>query len=817
MSGPDFTFACEGVGGKGDPWDALRVVRFHGKEAISSLYRYEVVLLAPLDPPPVSELIGRRATLRIATLSSPAFKVVHGIVVEAEEIAALPEGRTLRVLLAPPWARAKHRARCRIFLEKTLRQIIERVLHDDPLMRKAGAAAPEPDAGSPDFTPAEEGFAWRIADTSRLDNKRVRPYVVQYNESDFAFVSRLLEDEGISFHIENGDAVSLLVLSDSDAGRTKLTPPVIGAGIDGREIRGFFSGARLRPGAVVLGDYNWKQPSVEMTAKAGGDGADLFEHVYPGGYPDEASQGRPLASAILGRHLTEARFAHGEGWLRVLSAGTIALLEHKKARLEGEYLVTSLEVRGEQAGVLKSDPQADTTEPFLARFECARRGEGPSVAESNFRPARSTPRPRIIGSQTAVVTAEPSSSAAEINVGGPDGINIGCVRLRFHWDTDEERLGEEPSSTWVRVNEPFAGSGMGGVWHPRVGTEVIVEFEEGDPDRPLVVGRVYNGVNRPHGGGAASKSTFKSNASPGGAVHNEITFEDTAGGELIYTNAGKDMETDVGNNRLETVAVDATMNVGANDTETIGANCAVSVGANDTLTIGANDTHVIAGNCSTTIGANSLSVIGASETHITGANQTITIGATHTELVGASVTETIGGTLSTNVAAAESETIGANRTTTIAAAHTQDFGAAHIKLVGGNRDLTCASLTTKVGAAAIKIVGGSITTKVGGSQTLTTGAGALFIGPSLSATDSDRSDSDGIKLSVTLASVSIGRLDLSATGYSRSMTGLSISATGLSAEVLGADVETIGLKTRMAGADLETNGGKLRVGFLILL
>jgi type VI secretion system secreted protein VgrG len=817
MSGSDFTFACDGVGGSGDPWAALRVVRFHGHEAISSLYRYEVVLLASLDPLPVSDLVGQRATLRIATLSSPAFKVVHGIVVEAEEIAVLPEGRTLRVLLMPPWARAKHRKRCRIFLEKTLRQIIERVLQDDPLMRKSGAGAPEPDAGSSDFTPAEEAFAWRIADASRLDNKRVRPYVVQYNESDFAFVSRLLEDEGIAFHIENGDAVSLLVLSDSDAGRTKLTPPVIGAGIDGREIRGFFSGARVRPQAVVLGDYNWKQPGVEMTARAGGDGADLFEHVYPGGYPDEASQGRPLASAMLGRHHTEARFAHGEGWLRVLSAGSIALLEHKKARLEGEYLVTSLEVRGEQAGVLKSDPQADTTEPFLARFECARRGEGPSVAESNFRPARSTPRPRIIGSQTAVVTAEPSSKAAEINVGGPDGINVGCVRLRFHWDTDEARLASEPSSAWARVSEPFAGSGMGGVWHPRVGTEVIVEFEEGDPDRPLVVGRVYNGVNLPHRGGAAPVSTFKSNASPGGAVHNEITFEDTAGAELIYTNAGKDMETDVGNNRLETVAVNASMNVGANDTETIGANCTVSVGANDTLTIGANDTNVIAGNCSTTIGSNSMTIIGANETHIVGANQTITIGATHTELVGASVTETIGGTLSTKVGAAEVEVIGANRSTTIAGAHTQEFGAAHIKLVGGNRDLQCASLTTNVGAADIRIIGGSVSTEVGGSQSVTTGGGAIYIGPRYTATDSGRSDTDGMKLKVTLLSVSLGYVSASATGLSQVKTSLSLSATGMSLDIMGADIELIGLKTRMAGADLETNGGKLRVGILILL
>lgn len=816
MSDPDFTFACEGVGGDADPWGALRVARFRGREAISSLYSYEVVLLAPSDQTPVADLIGKRCTLRIATLSTPAWKTVHGIVAEAEEIAALPEGRALRVVLAAPWARATHRRRCRIFLQKTLRQIIEAVMEGDPLVRKASAEPPEPDLGGPDFAPAREAFAWRIDDASRLDNKRVRPYVVQYNESDFAFVARLLEDEGIAFHVENGADTSLLVFSDSDTGRPRLKPGVVGAGIDGREIRGFFSGARLRPGAVVLDDYNWKQPGVDMTARAGDKGADLFERVYPGGYPDEAGQGRPLAGALLDRHATEARFTHGEGWLRVLSAASILKLDHKKARLEGEYLVTSLEITGEQAGVLKSGPSADQSEPFMARFECARRGDSAKARESRYRPARRTPRPRIIGSQTAVVTADPSSSGAEINVGGPDGIDVGCVRLRFHWDTEDARLAKEPSSAWVRVSEPFAGSGMGGVWHPRVGTEVIVEFEGGDPDRPIVVGRVYNGVNQPHRGGAPTISTFKSNASPGGAVHNEVTFDDTAGAELVYTNAGKDMETDVGNDRTETVGTDALMKVGANDTETIGANCTVVVGVNDSLTVGANETSMIGGNCSTTIGANSLTIIGGSEQHTIAANQTITIGATHTEMVGGSVTEDIGGTLDTTVAASETESIGADRSTTIAGAHTQDFGAAHIKLVGGNRELSCGDLTTNVGAASIRIAGGQITTKAA-NQTLTVGAGAVFIAPRYGTDDSNKSDTDSDKTDLVGIDLTLGGIQAQASGISRTVMAVALGATGASLEVLGVELVAVGVMSRVDGAHLQANGVKLRFGQLIKL
>ncbi|AKT40638.1 type VI secretion system Vgr family protein [Chondromyces crocatus] len=821
MSNRDFTFACEGVEGGLDAWSALEVVRFHGREAMSSAYRYEIVLLAReaagMGDVQVSALPGKSASLRIATGSIPAWKVVHGLVDEAEELAALPEGRTIRVILAPTWTRATWRRRSRIFLEKTLRDIVDAVLLGDPRVQKGSGEAPAPEQGDPGFSPAREAFAWRIQDPSRLDDRRVRPFVVQYNESDFAFVARLLEEEGIAFHVENGADTSLLVLSDADTGRTRLAPAIVSAAIKEREVRTFFSGGRLRPEGVALGEYNWKQPELPMAMQAGDGGAALFEQAYPGGYPDQAGQGKLLAEARLGRYQTEARFARGEGELRVLSAGTIVALEHKKARHEGEYLVTALEVRGEQSGVLQSQADASMIEPFAVRFTCARRGEGAAVRESGFRPARTTPKPRILGTQTAVVVAAPGAQGAEIHVGGPDGIDVGAVRVRFHWDTDEARLAREPASAWVRVSESFAGSGMGGVWHPRVGTEVIVAFEEGDPDRPIVIGRVYNGVNQPHGGGAPELSTFKSDASPGGGAHNEITFDDSAGAERIYLNAGKDMETDVGNDRSETVGACASMVVGANDDEQIGGSCSVSIAVNETVTVGGNDTALIGGNVTTTIGGNSLTMIGGSEAHLVGANQVITVGATRTENVGGSVLETIGASLTTTVAASESEDVGADRATTIAGAHTQSFGAAHIKLVGGNRDASCADLQTDVGAAAVRIVAGNIKTEVGGNHALTAGGVAAFLTPHYSASDANRSDINDAKFKIMMHNVTVGGISLGATGLATSTTGVSLSATGLNLEYSGVQIDTYGLLTRIDGAHLQTKGVKLRRAFIIKL
>src|SRR5262249_10820256 len=156
-------------------------------------------------------------------------------------------------------------------------------------------------------------------------------------------------------------------------------------------------GARLRERAVRLGDYDWRKPALDLSAEARAD-ADLFEHHWPGGYHEAPGHGEPLARARLDRYKVEAAYATGEGLCRLLSAGSIARLEHPSARHDGEYLVTRLDVRGEQHGVATVHSAGQSAEPFHARFECARRGQGSTVEESRWRPARVTLKPRIHGS-----------------------------------------------------------------------------------------------------------------------------------------------------------------------------------------------------------------------------------------------------------------------------------------------------------------------------------------------------------------------------------------------------------------------------------
>ena len=812
MPNDDFAFACEAIPGDGPfgAWGALRVVRFRGREAISEPYRYEITLLAKAGAPDVDprDLVGKRATLRIATLSNPPFKVVHGIVREASELADLPEGTLLRVILDPPWARAQHRTRCRIFLDKSLRRILETVLAGDPLMEHRGSAEVEDDDNMPSFSPARELFTFRVTDTSRLDDPRARSYVVQYEESDFAFVSRLLEEEGISYHFENGRETCLLVLTDHDAGRPRLEPSALGAAIPGRGVSHLGLGARLRPTRVVLDDHDWRKPTLDMMTKAGS--GELSEYHYPGAYADAPQKGAPLASARLDRYRVEARYAAGAGSVRVLSAGSVFELEAQEPGHEGEYVVTRLDVRGAQAGVL-SQPSSEDAVPWEARFELARRGTGDAVELSRFRPARSTPKPRIRGVQTAVVTADPGAPGAEVNVSGPDGLSVGCVRLRFHWDTEEPRLAKEPSSLWVRVSQIFAGAGEGAVFHPRVGDEVIVDFDEGDPDRPVVVGRVYNGANLPARGGG-HESSMKSLSTPGGGTYNEIMFGDAAGGELLHYFAGKDQTTDVANFRRESVVSNAKMTVGGNNTEIIAANRTESVGANDTLTIGGNQTITIGGDSVTIIGGNHTHTVGANELDMVGGSQTIGVGGSITEKVGGAVEEQYGASRETTVGGAVTEDFGAMMKISVggnvvesAASHTLDVSAARLMMIGGNyTTVVTGNVTTKVGAVAIEASGGPQKLEVGGAITRN--------GPLHLTLSGFEDDIKSAKLDAQGSSSSYSVVTLNAIGMTRDVNGVSRSDIKVNPEPLGYDKTFTGALMKVAAVGMVASGVDLQAG-----
>lgn len=811
----DFSFACNGVSSEEGAWAALRVARVAGEEQMSRLFRYELTLLAPtgLSLPDVDTLVGSAATLRIRTLSDPPLKVVHGVVGEAALLDVLPEGVVYRVALEPSLGRARFGRRYRLFVGKSLRQIVDSVLQENGLSSHSGSLLPEP--GGPSFSPAEPLYAWRAEEVGRIDDVEARPQCVQYGESDFDFVARLLEEEGIAFHFEHGDGVELFVLSDSDAGRPREALAV-GPGIAGRQLDELRLGGRLRSSRIVVDDYDWRKPELEIAASAQVHRApDLVSYEYPAGYSGDVAMGRPLAERRLDRLEVEARYASGRGSLRALSAGSIVTVEHPRVRAAGEYLVTELRVRGRQEGVISTNTAAffgpDETRPFDAWLSFARRGASGAPDESRFRPARSTPRPRIDGTQTAFVTAAAGDNNSEIHVGGPAGCEIGCVRVRFHWDSDDARVAREPASAWVRVNQPFAGVGEGGVWHPRVGVEVIVAFDEGNPDRPVVVGRVYNGRNRPPVT-SPTTSTLKSTASPGGGTYNEITFQDGAGSELIHAHAGNALDVFVANDSNLTVGADAMRsigasscrNVGAHETTTVGANETRTVGAARTESIGANRTEMIGGNRTETVGSAKSAMIGASSQTTMGVDcieaaggpMSLITGSNLTKVTGASQMTLSAGPATTIVLGPELRTVGGSETTIVAGPSMELAGGSRGRLVGGNWSTTCSLWTRTVGGMEFGQLNGGVTYET----------------PIYMVDTPLHIDLLALSISLRGLSTSMTRLSMSVTGASLSLTKTSTSRTGVSLSLTVAEVDFTGAKLKEAPAKTSLTGMRVIIG-----
>ena len=293
-----------------------------------------------------------------------------------------------------------------------------------------------------------------------------------------------------------------------------------------------------------------------------------------------------------------------------------------------------------------------------------------------YRPPRSMPKPLIHGTQTAIVV-------------GPAGEEIypdkyGRVKVQFHWDREGKR--DENSSFWIRVAQLWAGAGWGAMYIPRIGQEVIVDFLEGDPDRPIIVGRVYHGSNMPPYPlpDEKTKSTIKSDSSLGGGGSNEIRFEDKKGKEEIYLHGQKDWTIAIENDKNQTVGHDETLAVGNNRTKKVGVNQKESIGANKSIIVGANHNESIGANMSLMVGSNKAETVAIASAETVGAAKALTIGAAYQVTVGAAMNETVGGAKMEEVGAYKMEAVGANKTEKIGGKKDLSTGGDYSVAVGKN-------------------------------------------------------------------------------------------------------------------------------------
>ncbi|HZF47687.1 MAG TPA: type VI secretion system tip protein TssI/VgrG [Polyangiaceae bacterium] len=539
----------------------------------------EVIFDAPVDP---DELLG--APAEIAFGRDDVEHTFQGVVAGVTLVATPDdkgERRSIqRLHVTSLMALLEHDVDCRIFQDNDVKEIVSEVL------RGLGVD--------------DAHQSWKL-----VGSYPKREYCVQYNESSLAFVSRLLEEEGIYYTSSSSDDGEVIVfeddstLSDPIDGATSL-PFRRAAGLSLAEdaIGELTERRRKRPGKVVLRDYDFKKPQVDLTATAEGkDDADLEVYDYPGLFT-ELDEGNRLARVRL-EALTAERFTvDGKASCPRLLPGRSVSIVDAAEELDGEYFVVGVLHEVERGVASVSATMIPKTVKHRSPLH--------------------TPRPVIHGPQTAEVVAPEGSPLESIHTD-----KHGRCKVKFHWD----RYGnsDDTASCWMRVAQPQTSGSM---VLPRVGWEVIVEFLEGNPDRPLVTGRVFNGrfmppYALPEG---KSRTAIQSASSPGGKGRNEIRFEDKAGSEEVKIQSQKDTTLATANNKTKSVGanetknvkVDATLSVGANQTtkitngykNTVGGAQSVSVGGNRKVEVNAVYGLTSAGASSTSVGGNQMEMAG---------------------------------------------------------------------------------------------------------------------------------------------------------------------------------------------------------------
>jgi len=637
-------------------------------ESLGRLFEYEIELLSSDAEIPLEKMLGKNVTVRYLRYDNE-IRYFNGYVSRFSQTGIHGELYTYQATLRPWFWFLTRTSDCRIFQEMTVPDIIKEVFKGN---------------GFSEFEDLLSG-SYRNWD-----------YCVQYRETDFNFVSRLMEQEGIYYYFKHEDGKHTLVLADSISAHDTVPGyeevPYYPYEETSRRERDYIHEWRttqeIQPGIYALNDFDFKKPKASLQVKSlierSHEQAGFEIYDYPGEFY-ETSDGELYARARIEERQAMYEVTRGRGNVAGLDSGSLfKLTNYGRDDQNREYLVTSTNY---ELGPQEYESHDSANEGlFLCELVAI-------DSQQPFRSPRTTPKPVVQGPQTAIVVGK---SGEEIWTD-----EYGRVKVQFHWD----RYGksDENSSCWVRVAQIWAGKGWGGMYIPRIGQEVIVEFLEGDPDRPIITGRVYNQVNMPPYGlpGEKTKSTIKSNSSKGGGGSNEFRYEDKKGSEEIYLHGQKDWTIAIENDKNQTVGHDETLAVGNNRDKSVGNDQTEAIGNNKTITVGSNHTETIASNKTMSVGSNHSEQIGS--------NMTITVGANLTETVAINVAETIGAAKELTIGAGYAETVGAEKAVTVGKDETTNIGSNQSTNVGKDGSLN-------VGKNLVIEAGDSIVIKTGKAQ-----------------------------------------------------------------------------------------------------
>lgn len=664
------------------------VQRFSVEEAISECYLVKLWLVSEdqIDP---EEVLEKEALL--ALTGQDENRNFHGVISQISLTGQDGRFYLYQAHLVPSFWFLSLNSDFRIFQEKTVVEIADEML-------KAGTHGGR--------------HVFRL-----VNDYHKRRYCAQYGESDWQFVCRLLEEEGIFYFFEHSQDKHVLVIADgtvayaSIAGESDLQYHLEDGMVPEKEtVSRFVFSRSIRPGKVTQTSYNFKRPSLDLTVQQQREShRNLDVYEYPGNYGYQ-ERGDRMARIRLEEKRTLREFAEGTSNCRRFVPGcTFTLTDHDFYDLNTTYLLIRSMHKGTQSHVLAEQSGIGGDCSYFNEFLAI-------PAKVMLRPERILTKPHVKGLQSAIVVGPPGEEIY------PD--EYGRVKVQFHWDREGQH--NERSSCWLRISQPWSGQSWGVINIPRVGDEVLVDFINGDPDWPIIVGSVNNADSPAlyHLPADKTRSGIRTRSYPRGGHDNfhELRFDDRKGSEEIYLQSEKDWNILVKHDKAQNVGHDEALHVGSNRLKTVGVDQMVQVGANHTEKIGANKSVSVGANKRETVGMNSAENVGLAKELSTGGLYQVTVGAAMNETVIGAKTEEVGITKLVMVKGDMTEKVFGNRHLTV----DQDLSAT----VSKNTCLKAQSIifeatdeiVFKAGGATISlkssgdvvITGATITEKAGG-------------------------------------------------------------------------------------------------------
>ena len=593
--------------------DVLLLQGFTGHEGISRLFRFNLDLLSDNNSISFDDIVGQNVTISV-TLSDQTLRYFNGFVSRFAQSGSDARFTHYQMEVVPWLWFLTRNANCRIFQNMSYPDIVQQVFTD---------------AGFSDFK------------SSLTDSYDPQEYCVQYRESDFNFVSRLMEHVGIFYFFEHENGKHTLVLADSTSayqpcpGQSSAQFDQAGGGRDADDVvTGWNMEQELRTGKYSVTDYNFETPSTSLLSSEPTvvevDGNTNYEmYDYPGIHLTQ-SDGAAMAKLRMQEEEATHMVMSGSSTCRTFTSGyQFDLEDHYRDDMNASYVLTEVQHVASEGGSYNMTG-GGAGESYSNHFTCI-------SADVPFRPPRVTHKPFVQGPQPALVVGK---SGEEIWVD-----NYGRVIVQFYWDRQGNN--DENSSCWVRVSQPWAGGAWGGTWIPRIGQEVIVSFLEGDPDRPIITGRVHNADQMPPYPLPDNQtvSTFKSRSSKGGGSSNfnELRFEDKMGSEQIFMNAEKEMDLRVETNSREFIGASRHLIVTNDQIEQVQGDKHIHVEGKLFAQIDSDSSLQITGKqMENTNGDQSIGVGGDQKVQVTG-NASLQVGQNQKEQVGGDVSLTVTG------------------------------------------------------------------------------------------------------------------------------------------------------------------------------